>query len=124
MDSAFENLIRCSKAGNVEGVVEAVREGAQIDQLVVGTGTTAGPSALHIASTANKLEVVKKLLSLGASVNVVNNFGFTPLHHASEGGNLRVVETLLEAGADPHASNTSVSDKLCKTSIQYRQDES
>ena len=46
---------------------------------------------------------IRRVLALGASVAVVDQFGWTPLHSAAAYGYLEVVRELLSAGADPSA---------------------
>jgi ankyrin repeat protein len=58
---------------------------------------------LHLASSSQRLEIVRTLLNLGANVNAENTKSQTPLHqllegpHISEDG-VRVVQLLVECG--------------------------
>jgi ankyrin repeat protein len=65
-------------------------------------------TALVWAATKGRVRAVRRLLELGAGVNVRGTFGgpqhgvgTTALHHAAESGHLEVIEVLLAAGADP-----------------------
>lgn len=65
-------------------------------------------TALVWAATNGRVRAVRRLLELGAGVNVLGTFGgpqhgvgTTALHHAAESGHLEVIEVLLAAGADP-----------------------
>jgi ankyrin repeat protein len=65
-------------------------------------------TALVWAAAKGRVRAVRRLLELGAGVNVLSTFGgpghglgTTALHHAAEGGHLDVIEVLLAAGADP-----------------------
>jgi ankyrin repeat protein len=59
---------------------------------------------LFEASRENNLPEVRRLLSVGADVNVKGNYGFTPLFWASMRGHLQVVKELLDHGSDTEAS--------------------
>jgi ankyrin repeat protein len=65
-------------------------------------------TALTWAAAKGRVRAVRRLLELGAGVDVRGTFGgpghgegTTALHHAAEGGHLEVIEVLLAAGADP-----------------------
>ena len=64
-------------------------------------------TALTWAATKGRVRAVRRLLELGAGVDVRGTFGgpghgagTTALHHAAESGHLDVIEVLLAAGAD------------------------
>ncbi len=46
------------------------------------------------------IDLVKKMLSIGADVNVKDNYRNTPLHYASRYGRTEIVKLLLEHGAE------------------------
>ena len=57
-------------------------------------------TALHIAASSGRLDVIEHLISQGAEVNKGNNDGMTPLHLAAvQNGHLDVVKVLLAGGA-------------------------
>ena len=64
-------------------------------------------TALVWAAARGRVRAVRRLLELGAGVDVRATFGgpghgvgTTALHHAAESGHLGVIEALLAAGAD------------------------
>ena len=64
-------------------------------------------SALHVASDAGRLQVVRLLLEHGVSVDVRGMWDQTPLQFASDAGRLDVVELLLGYGADVNSEDES-----------------
>lgn len=77
-------------------------------------------TALHFAASGQKLEVVTKLLDLGAIVDTEDIFGNTPLWRCVLNSkiNLDVVKLLLEKGANPNKLNKKgVSPRILAESI-------
>ena len=62
-----------------------------------------GRTPLHRAAAKGHKEMVHKLLTKGASVNLEDVSRRTALHHAALGGNLSVMKALLEKQANPAA---------------------
>ncbi|WP_168464801.1 ankyrin repeat domain-containing protein [Wolbachia endosymbiont of Ctenocephalides felis wCfeT] len=58
-------------------------------------------TALHYASGAGCLEVVKFLTKEGADINAAKYERWTALHSAAYKGNLEIISFLLEKGANP-----------------------
>ncbi|MCY4583270.1 MAG: ankyrin repeat domain-containing protein [Chloroflexi bacterium] len=54
---------------------------------------------LMLAARSGAIEIVERLVTLGADSSLVDERGYTPLHHASLEGHILVVEMLLNAGA-------------------------
>jgi ankyrin repeat protein len=67
-------------------------------QLVADTEEAIDP--LYLASQDGRLEVVKRLLASGASVDTANEQGATPLYIAACRGHAEVASTLIAAGAN------------------------
>jgi hypothetical protein len=61
-----------------------------------------GDTPLHVAAQANLVDVILKLLELGADVNAVDRHKTTPLTRAADRGNVEAVTTLLANGANPN----------------------
>jgi len=73
-----------------------------------------GVAPLHVAARCGALKTVRKLLEIGASVDVRSSKDpkgmtsmMTPLHFAAEGGHPEVIQLLLDHGASPHVKNQS-----------------
>jgi ankyrin repeat protein len=54
------------------------------------------------AETAEEIATIELLLSLGAEVNTVGHFGWTPLHLAAYHGRNTVIDLLIKNGANPN----------------------
>ena len=65
-----------------------------------------GWTALHVAASDGRLNIVDLLLRRGASIDRSNNDGANALHIAARGGHSQVVVRLVEAGANPAARDT------------------
>jgi hypothetical protein len=63
-----------------------------------GTGFISGYSRGR--SAAERLEVVKLLVSLGEDVNAADNYGITPLMVAANMGEVSIIQYLVDQGAD------------------------
>ena len=61
---------------------------------------------LHVASSANRFNLVSKLINAGADVDAQDQFGQTPLHYAVVSGYLETVKALIE-----HDANCTLADQ-------------
>lgn len=61
--------------------------------------------ALHAASAARSLSIVRALIDAGSDVNAPQQAGFTPLHEAAVTGQLDLARLLLDRGADVNLKN-------------------
>ncbi|KAJ7327811.1 hypothetical protein OS493_026090 [Desmophyllum pertusum] len=90
-------LVTAIRSGNVDVVKEKfARPGSQVN-----TPIQNGRSPLHIAVQAQKLDVMKYLVSKGANVNLADEDECSPLYYAVLNENTNLVEYLLQMGADP-----------------------
>lgn len=96
-----EALAWAARSDAVDALEWLCAHGASLDANVY-QGT-----ALVWAAARGRVRAVRRLLELGAGVNVRGTFGgpghgvgTTALHHAAESGYLEVIEVLLAAGAD------------------------
>lgn len=68
-------------------------------------------TALHYASCKGFLEVVKVLLTYGATVTLTNSSGSTALHLACSAGHLDTIVAILEVNTEPEKTNTLLNMK-------------
>lgn len=120
-------LIDGIKTGDEQAVLQAIREGANINTsfenlsplsvacmydhtdiglLLIAKGANVNPknttgTPLHFASLAGNIDLVEALVDNGAAVNSRQfEHGITPLHMAASTNQLEVIEFLLLHGAD------------------------
>ncbi|KAG7200195.1 hypothetical protein KM043_000627 [Ampulex compressa] len=72
-----------------------------------------GRTALHVACCEGDLNVVRRLLKMGANVHIKDRFNRTPLTDAIEYDNHEIVKLLLQCGAHLHGSALVIGEKLC-----------
>jgi hypothetical protein len=66
-----------------------------------------GYTCLTMAAKWNRSAIVRKLLDLGANIEIPGPKLCTPLHLAAEFGSQEAFDVLLDAGANPHARSSS-----------------
>jgi len=91
-------LISSAKAGNLQGVIDAVTQGAEMNKVGID-------GALFFAAKGNHIDVVKWMVEHGALVDIHNAKRSTPLMAAAESGSAATVTYLLEMGANRSAVN-------------------
>lgn len=74
-----------------------------LPQVVLLSGLT----PLALACVGGNLDVIKKLVELGAVVTASEKSEIQPLHHAAAAGNTEIVKFLLDQGADLHATTSA-----------------
>ena len=85
-------------------VVMWLHKGGSVDALWSAPtrgGRTPTSALLHAATSRGHLEMVKKLLKSGATVDLPTNLGYTALMSAAYNGYLSIVLVLLQHSADP-----------------------
>jgi ankyrin repeat protein len=83
------------KQGDIEKVVTLVGADKARLEMMTPFGTW-----LHVAASHGKLEIVKRLVALGANVNATGGIaGGSPINEAASEGHLEVVKHLLSCGA-------------------------
>ena len=78
------------------GRLTTVQALLNIPGIDINARKTDGATALHVAASHGKDEVVKALINKDADVNITKNYGWTPLMCAAKHGHLRTVQTLLD----------------------------
>ncbi|HEX4953346.1 MAG TPA: ankyrin repeat domain-containing protein [Thermoanaerobaculia bacterium] len=91
---ADEQLLKAASEGDLSGVEQALRSGADVD-----AKGTFNDTALNGACTWGHTEVVKLLLEAGADVENKGGADMTPLMNAASRGHFEVVQLLLQKGA-------------------------
>ena len=76
-----------------------------VEKIDVNTVDSSGDSALHIAASKGRRDMVQFLIANGANVNLANALGTTPLHKAALANQIFIVEFLVKNGADRNLRN-------------------
>jgi len=88
------------KKGDIEKVVELIGSNAERLNMMTPFGTW-----LHVAASRGELDIVKKLIELGANVNVLGGvYGGGALNEAASAGHIDIVRYLLSCRADMDVS--------------------
>jgi len=106
----IERLLYAAKNNDIITVKSLLAKSEGIDINAVGED---GNTALMLAASLAKIDIVKALLDAGADVNVKNKKHNTVLIIAAWHGRVNMVEALLAKGAD-----VSVKDKYGNTALK------
>ena len=101
------SLIKSAIDGDLQGVKDAIKNGAKIDYRAASDWTP-----LIAASAKGHLSVVKYLVENRAGINLQSKEGYTPLFLASAYGHLSVVKYLVE-----NRANINLQDKEDNTPL-------
>jgi ankyrin repeat protein len=93
-DSASDRLLQAAADGSLEGVKEALRQGADVN-----ARAQFGDTALNLAAEHGHKDVVQCLLDKGADIHNLGGADKTPIMNAAFAGNIGIVRLLLEKGA-------------------------
>lgn len=86
-DQLNQQLFKAVYANDIEGVKQAIQEGANVN-----AGDDEGTTSLHWVAFTGYTEIAKLLIEKGALVNIEDEYGWTPLQWAKSIN----VETLLK----------------------------
>jgi ankyrin len=100
MRAAFSADLELSKLLLAHGADPTIisKDGETMIEAAAGLGFIQGYSKGR--SAAERLEVVKLFVSLGADVNQADDYGITPLMVAGNIGDTKIIQYLVDAGAD------------------------
>ena len=73
-------------------------------------------TALHVASSEGKAEVVKHLLLNGAAIHIKDRYDRTPLQEAISNDHHDIIKLLMKCGGHITGSSRSVGESLCGAS--------
>ncbi len=91
---ADEQLWQAASAGDLNGIAEALRSGADVN-----ARGTYGDTALNEAAEYGHLEAVRRLIEAGANIHNLGGADKTPIMNAAFAGHVDIVRLLLEHGA-------------------------
>ena len=96
------HIISATRDGNFDEVLECLGNDLPLDKDMydIDIVNSFGNTALHIAASWERIDIMRLLISRGASLNAVNSAGGTPLHWAARYGKIESIHVLATAGAD------------------------
>jgi hypothetical protein len=117
-DAALRLLAAAPDLATAAATVGATREAAASNYFdAINHYLYGGDTALHMAAAGYRLELVRKLLAMGADARARNRRGAEPLHYAADGvpgsrawspaAQVATIRRLIAAGADPNATDMS-----------------
>ncbi|XP_015113146.1 uncharacterized protein LOC107038514 [Diachasma alloeum] len=101
-------LIEAVIAKDVEKLELLRLNGADISQ-----PSPDGRTALHIACNIGNIDIVRKLLEMGANVHMKDLLDRTPLTEAIENHYDEIIKLLIQCGAHLHEDPLRIGEKLC-----------
>ncbi|OLN84463.1 60 kDa lysophospholipase [Colletotrichum chlorophyti] len=109
-ESAFTVLGYAIRNGNVRAVKEILDNDGQLELLKMAD--YAGNTAVHLAAVGPDTDILRELLTRGASVHVRNRANNTPLYLAEKTGKTDCVGLLKEAGAHLWQEEAAILDSV------------
>jgi ankyrin repeat protein len=100
--NGFTAYLQAASMGHIEIVKLFIEAGISVNQKYVGNNNKT-ITLLHVASYCGRIEMVEYLLSIGAEVDIKDEFNDTPLFNAVVNKKTEVVKVLLRNGAYPHS---------------------
>ena len=109
-----QQFLEMCKEGNTQGVIEAIKSGANVN-----AEYNRDLTALILAAVFGHTEIVKALIQAGADINAKDNLGSTALMEAVGGGHTEIVKALIKAGADDLTDNEGKTALICAAESEY-----
>ena len=106
-----QQFLEMCKEGNTQGVIEAIKSGANVN-----AEYNRDLTALILAAVFGHTEIVKALIQAGADINAKDNLGSTALMSAR---NAEIVKALIQAGADDLTDNEGKTALICAAESEY-----
>ena len=94
-----------NKKSEFDKILSQIETRANVNQI-----TSNGQTPLHFAAYHNDVELLEKLINLGANPNVPDDLGLTPIHYAifNKNEDFIVLRYLIERGADPSINSHEI----------------
>jgi len=73
--------------------------------MIISPNDKAKMIMIECLHTEPNLELIQALITMGANVNWINEFSYTPLHFASINNKPEIARMLIDAGADKSIPN-------------------
>lgn len=73
---------------------------------------TSAMSAMHMAASQGRIEVMRSLINLGADLDLRNSDGYTPLCLATSSRNMEAMMLLIGSGAPPNDGSLQIAARL------------
>ena len=115
-----EKLLSASAGGDVETILTAIKEGADVNAPDIASPYRYTP--LILASRAGFTGAATALISAKADINLPDSNGFTPLIAASWFGKIDTVSALLDSGAKIDDMNLDGNSALMEAAIMGHED--
>src|SRR5262249_8872587 len=121
-DPLVVELVKAAVAGNIQEIERLVTAGANLQgtapmqpsinreepltaRILASRGMAFPVTPLLAAIAHKRVDVVRRLIELGADIHVQHPLFGLPLHNAVSAGSVELVRLLLDAGADVNARN-------------------
>ena len=109
-----EFMLDCARAGDLDGVKEALAEEVPVDF----TDPELGNSALHNASANGQTAIIELLLQAGADINLANKSKNSALHWACLTGQFEAVKLLCQSREGQTQADTNLKNNFGRVPME------
>eukprot|EP00189_Rhodosorus_marinus_P012659 CAMPEP_0184746210 /NCGR_PEP_ID=MMETSP0315-20130426/8750_1 /TAXON_ID=101924 /ORGANISM="Rhodosorus marinus, Strain UTEX LB 2760" /LENGTH=146 /DNA_ID=CAMNT_0027218641 /DNA_START=131 /DNA_END=571 /DNA_ORIENTATION=- len=102
-EEAFDDLLYSARSGDLEDAIQCLKDNPGIAKYK--SKSCSGATPLHYAAANGHVEIMRLLISHGADLNAVNEYGNTALHFAAINGKVDAVQLLLNHKANAALPN-------------------